>query len=147
MADITVRINGAKVNFSGQQPEFNSEGTRISIPLRGVFDALGYEVLWDGSTQTVTISNGTYTLKFRIGNKKYSIEYLNGWPYNKELDVAPYVSSLGSTMINLRGPLEAVGYVVLWDGKSKTVFTKIKPRQTNVGILPKKPCIYKNHMI
>lgn len=114
MAEVTVRINGVKVLFFGQKPEINQDKGVVSIPLRGIFDTLGYKVDWDGSTQTITIANSKLKLTFVIGNKDYKVLSLIDFTerYPKSLPVAPYINNEGRTMLPLRGPLEAMGYRV-----------------------------------
>ena len=51
----TVQLNGIKIAFD-QIP--NIENGRTLVPLRGIFEALGAEVEWNGATQTVTATKG-----------------------------------------------------------------------------------------
>ena len=49
--DISVVVNGKKIPFSKQQPKMISGVTYV--PLRGVFEEIGYQVLWDDSSKAV----------------------------------------------------------------------------------------------
>jgi hypothetical protein len=88
------------------------------IPLRGVFDALGFEVGWDEDTQEITIEKTGYVLRFMIGNRNYT---LNSRPLR--LDLAPRINpAFNRTMIPLGGPLHEVGYGVEFHIHERTVF-------------------------
>ena len=110
--DITVNVDGKNVDFPNQQPVIQ-EG-RTLIPLRGVFDTLGYEVTWAGDTKTVTLSKDNTLLIIVIGQKSY---FLNG--VSHDIDVPAQIIN-GSTMLPLRAVGEAAGLSVAWDGEKKT---------------------------
>ena len=109
--DISVSINGNVVSFPNQQPVI-VEG-RTLIPLRGVFDNMGYTIDWNGETKTVTLTKGSDTLTVNIGESCY---YLNGEAHS--IDVPAQIIN-SSTMLPLRAIGEASGCEVLWDGETK----------------------------
>jgi hypothetical protein len=120
---VTVRINGVRVMFSDQQPEI-IEG-RTLVPLRGVFDALGFCIDWDEETKTVTIEKADVAkVTFEINNPNYTIvDLTNSAPdRNLTLDVAPRILN-GRTMVPIRYPLEELnlGYRIAWNGEHNTV--------------------------
>ncbi len=109
--DISVSINGNIVSFPNQQPVI-VEG-RTLIPLRGVFDNMGYSIDWNGETKTVTLTKGSDTITVNIGESCY---YLNGTQH--AIDVPAQIIN-SSTMLPLRAIGEASGCEVLWDGETK----------------------------
>lgn len=111
--DVTVSLNGRAVSFPNQQPVI-VEG-RTLIPLRGLFDNMGYSISWNGNTKTVTLSKGSDTITINIGESCY---YLNG--SKKAIDVPAQIIN-SSTMLPLRAIADATGAQVLWDGSTKTV--------------------------
>ncbi|HIE13178.1 MAG TPA: hypothetical protein EYP63_07125 [Desulfotomaculum sp.] len=116
----TVTASAApKVFLDGGQLSFDVpptiEGGRTLVPLRGIFEALGAEVSWDGSTRTVTaVKNGT-TVILTIGAKT---PYRDGTPI--ELDVPAKIVS-GRTLVPLRFVSESLGAGVEWIGETRTV--------------------------
>lgn len=109
--DINVSLNGTIVNFPNQKPVV-VEG-RTLIPLRGVFDNMGYSIGWNGNTKTVTLKKDNETIVINIGENKY---YLNGNAHT--IDVPAQIIN-GSTMLPLRAIADATGADVLWDAKTK----------------------------
>ena len=110
--DINVSLNGNIVSFPNQQPVV-VEG-RTLIPLRGVFDNMGYSIDWDGETKTVTLKKNSDTLKIAIGQASIDV---NG--ASTAIDVPAQIIN-GSTMLPLRAIATATGAEVLWDADSKT---------------------------
>ena len=52
-AGISVALNGENIEFPTQQPFIT--GNRVFIPLRGVFEKLGYDISWDNETKTALL--------------------------------------------------------------------------------------------
>ena len=53
---VTVTLNGNAVVFADQQPLIKD--SRTLVPVRGVLEEMGVEVVWDGDTQTIDMSKG-----------------------------------------------------------------------------------------
>jgi len=113
---ITVTINGNAVYFPDQQPII-VDG-RTLVPVRGVFESLGFGIEWQDSTRTVFLANAYHAVIIRIGN---SIFVTNGVTYG--LDVPARL--IGErTMLPLRAVLESVGVAVDWCGYTWTVLIR-----------------------
>jgi hypothetical protein len=110
--DITVIINGQVQSFP--QPPVAIDGTTL-VPLRGIFEALGAKVEWDGATQTASAVKGDMQVSVQLNNKT---GYVNGKAVT--LNVAPQAIN-GSTMVPLRFISESLGAKVEWDGATRTV--------------------------
>ena len=110
---ITVDVNGQRVIFDNQQPAI-VEG-RTLVPVRGVFEVLGFEVGFDSSTQRVTLESENYVVILTIGSAVFTT---NGISHN--LDVPARIIG-GSTMLPIRAVLESVGYDVDWNGEYRIV--------------------------
>ena len=104
---ITVAIDGEEVTFANQQPII-IDG-RTLVPVRGVFEAAGFNVAWDGTTSTATLTNNNYKVSITIGNDTFTT---NGITHT--LDVPAQVIN-GSTMLPIRAVLESVGFSMDWD--------------------------------
>lgn len=109
---IKVIVNGKAVH-SDVQPVL--ENGRTLVPLRGVFETLGAEVLWDGSTSLITITKGDTVIKMQPNNRTV---YVNGQPVT--LDVPSKLVN-GRTLVPLRFVSETIGADVEWDATTSTV--------------------------
>jgi len=113
-SEINVEVDGIRLNFSDQGPEL-VDG-RTLVPVRDVFEALGFIVEWEEATQTAVLSRGTDTLRITIGESTF-IRNSEGLL----LDVPARIIG-GRTMLPLRLPLESVGFEVGWDtGRSAVI--------------------------
>ena len=111
--EVSVTINGHAVVFEGQGPAI-VDG-RTLVPVRGVFETVGFEVTWDNATRTATLSNDDYEVRITVGNNTFTT---NG--VNHTLDVPAQIIG-GRTMVPIRLPLESVGIEMGWDGATQTV--------------------------
>jgi len=110
---VNVLINGRQLSFDGQGPIIVNG--RALVPVRGVFEALGFRVRWNGDTRTAAISKGTDVITITIGNAFFTI---NG--IQRPLDVPAQVVR-GRTVIPIRLPLESVDHSFRWNSSSRTV--------------------------
>ena len=107
---ISVTVNGQPVVFTDQTPVII--GSRTLVPVRDVFEAMGFDVDWDG--RAILERDGDVII-IPIGSSTFT---LNGVAH--ELDVPAQVIA-GRTMLPLRHVLESVGYQLDWDGTTRTV--------------------------
>ena len=110
--DINVIVNGTALTFD--QPPVVVDG-RTLVPLRAIFEALGAEVKWEQSTQTVTAVRGDATITMQIGSN-----ILKRNRENIELDVPAQIIG-GRTLVPARAVAESFGAEVLWDASTRTV--------------------------
>jgi hypothetical protein len=85
------------------------------VPMRALFEKLGFEVTWDGERQTATALKGGLSIMLTI-NKGTAI--VNQTAYF--LEVSPLIYE-GSTYMPLRFVSEAVGGDVVWDETERSV--------------------------
>ena len=142
--DISVVIHGGngindfqEVNFAGQQPVI-VDG-RVLVPVRGVFEQLGFEVSWNDAARQVTLYHYGYdgftcpqTILLTIGSSVFTSDSgrtTDNQPASYTLDVPAQIIG-GSTMIPLRAVVESIfrahntvqTYVVDWNAESQTVY-------------------------
>ncbi|OBZ14635.1 hypothetical protein A8L34_11990 [Bacillus sp. FJAT-27264] len=110
--DIKVTINGKQLYFDVNPQSIDG---RTFVPMRGIFEALGADIKWDGKTQTVTGSKGETTVKLTINQKQ---AYINGKTVNLD---APATIVKGSTLVPVRFIAESLGADVKWDASTSTV--------------------------
>lgn len=111
---IKVYLNGECIQFSSQEPTIVER--RTLIPLRGIFEKMGYNVSWDANTKSCVISNDIQTITMRSGHKGMQV---NEQAYM--LDVPAQIIN-DSFMIPLRAVAECTGATVTWDAASKSVY-------------------------
>jgi len=115
-SDIAVNIDGYYVNFTGQEPVI--VGGRTLVPVRGVFEQLGFVVTWNGELRQATLTSQLYTVVITIDSDVFTA---NGT--NHRLDVPAQIIN-NSTMIPLRAVLETVGFELDWDADASTVLIR-----------------------
>lgn len=109
---ISIYLDGSQLE-SGTEPMI-VDGA-VLVPMRGLFEAQGAKVIWDGGSKTVTATKGDTTLTYQIGQDTAD---LNGQPLS--LSVPGQIKD-GYTLVPLRFVSEALGSTVSWDPDSRTV--------------------------
>ena len=100
-------------------PYITSAGSTL-IPLRGLLEEMGCEIIWDGDTQTITLKKGLLEIKLQIQNK---LVYVEDPIYGHTMDTltsAPRIKD-SRTFIPVRFVSEMLGYNVAWDGATQTI--------------------------
>ena len=112
-SEISVSIEGELVNFEGQGPVI-VDG-RTLVPVRGVFEALGFEVEWDEVERTVILHREGHLVAITVDSEAFITN-----ARNYTLDVPAQIIN-DRTMLPIRLVLESVGYNVGWDESTRTV--------------------------
>ena len=110
---ISVTINGERVVFTDQNPVIVD--SRTLVPVRGVFEKLGFDVDWAPGTRQAILTSDQYTVVITVGSATFTV---NG--VNRTLDVPAQIIG-DRTMLPIRAVVESVGYFVDWDGPTRTV--------------------------
>jgi len=137
-SDIRVTIDGVAVDFEGQPPTI-VDG-RTLVPVRGVFEALGFDVEWEQSTQTATLTSADYVVVISIGSEVFAT---NG--ANHALDVPAQIID-GRTMLPIRAVLESVGLYVDWDGGTSTVLVNSPALVTHIAAPTPQPAYVSDNL-
>ena len=104
-----VSVNG---NIIGAQTVIVD--SRTLVPVRGVFEELGYTVDWDADTKTATLT-GEKTVVIKSGESVFTVD---GETVTPEV---PQQIIEGRFMLPLRAVGEAIGADVDWEAETKTV--------------------------
>ena len=109
---ITVILNGKQLEFDVEPMLINS---RTMVPMRVIFEALGADVDWDGTTQTAIGVTKNTTIKITIG-KDYLLK-------NNNIVVldSPAVVISGRTLVPVRAIAESLDCKVEWYGETQVV--------------------------
>ena len=118
---IRVALNRTYIQFANNIFPENIQG-RVLVPARGVFEALGFEVSWDGVHQRAILTRHDYEIILTINSATFTV---NG--VGHQLEVPAQILHGGTTFLPLRHPLEAIGYTLEWNGPAQTVhiYTKM----------------------
>jgi uncharacterized repeat protein (TIGR02543 family) len=112
--DMTVNGVSQPIDQYGTVP-VNNDG-RVCLPISAVIQAMGGTVAWNQASQQVTITlNGT-TIILTINSTTAQV---NG--QNQTMNVAPYISSTGRTMVPLSFVTDSLGCTTNWDGANQSV--------------------------
>jgi len=112
-SQVHVTIDDRQVNFTDQGPTIVDD--RTLVPVRGVFEELGFDVDWEQDTQTARLISSSHEVVLTIGSTNF---ITNGKSHT--LDVPAQI--IGErTMLPIRAVLESVGYSVDWNQETYTV--------------------------
>ncbi|MCL1843993.1 MAG: copper amine oxidase N-terminal domain-containing protein [Defluviitaleaceae bacterium] len=101
------------INFGGQNPVI-VEG-RTLVPVRGVFEALGYDVDWDAATSSAILTGFGNEVIISIGSSDFTV---NGRIYT--LDVPAQIIN-DRTMLPFRAILEALNFDFEWHSAARII--------------------------
>jgi len=116
---IEVLFDGQPVEFPDQRPVVVDD--RTLVPVRGVFETLGFVVGWDDAEQQATLTGNKFVVVITVGSYDFTT---NG--ERLELDVPAQLIN-GRVMLPIRAVLESVGYYVGWDDATQTVLITSEP--------------------
>lgn len=115
-------FNCYDVEIDGKIIELNqypvNKNNRILMPVRSIFEELGYSIQWDQETKTVHASKGNDSIIIQIGNKTiiYTVDGVSG---EYICDIAPQIIG-NRTLVPLRGVAESAGCIVDWIEETST---------------------------
>jgi len=116
---IRVSVDGQYITFTGQHPVV-TEG-RTLVPLRAVFEQMGFDVGWESATRQITLTNDRYTAVLAIGSNVMTTNDVR-----HTLDTPPQIIN-DTTMLPIRAVLESVGYFLQWDSGTSTILISSSP--------------------
>ena len=109
--------NDSLVTYTDQTPVIIND--RTYVPIRDVFEKMGFQVDWEQSLKLVTISNDYYYVYIKVDtNGLWILDKAMQTTCTTLTDKVQLVN--GRTMLPLRQILEAMGYSIQWDGATKS---------------------------
>ena len=120
MMSVTVSAAQVKVNDKPIDAEAVIVEGRTLVPVRGVFEELGYTVEYDADTKTAVLTKGSSSVVMTAGEASFTA---NGESITPEV---PQQIINSRFMLPLRAVGEALGAEVDWDAQTKTASVKAK---------------------
>lgn len=111
--NVQVTLNGSPVEFYGVNPMMVNN--RLMVPVRGIFEKMGANVVWAGSTRTVVATQGSRVVMMRVGDRQATVDAKTVF-----LD-APPVLVRDRVLVPLRFISESLGATVDWNAKSNAI--------------------------
>ena len=111
-AAVTVLLDGKEMEFD--QPPVIITG-RVMVPLRAIFESLGYTIEWLPTSHTAIARKENYTVTVQIDNP--CVIYGSN---TYQCDVPPLIMS-DRTLVPLRAVSECSGCTVIWNNATRTV--------------------------
>ncbi len=123
---ITVVLNNETIDFGGAEPVVIN-GTML-VPIRGIFEKIGANFIWNENDESVKITYGNYVITQKIGNKEL-VMFNTSSNKRKSIELEePAQLIKGRVMIPLRQTVGAIRQAKLtWDDKSRTAYIEAKP--------------------
>lgn len=95
------------------------KNSNTMIPLRGLLEAMGASIEWNGDNQSIKITKESITIDMQIRNILVYVTNVKG-TVRYSFRTAPIIKD-GRTFIPLRFISENLGYEVAWDGDTRTI--------------------------
>ncbi|MBR6401390.1 MAG: copper amine oxidase N-terminal domain-containing protein [Firmicutes bacterium] len=114
-ADVKVFVDGEQIIFPDVQPTIIE--SRTYVPLRGVFEKLGYNIEWDDSTKTAALTNEKTAVYANVNDLRIETD-----SYRRAVGNGLYPIIIdGRMMLPVRAISEASGCDVTWDANTHSV--------------------------
>lgn len=125
--DITVELDGKKLNFDVSPIIMDG---RTMVPMRVIFEELGYNVEWNEQNRAVKAVKGDDIINMRVDFYTF---WKSGAAY--QTDVAPCILD-GRTLVPVRVISEASGCKVDWDASARKVIIAKNNEQAVPTVTP-----------
>ena len=116
-SNINVTLNGLAISFGYAKPEIING--RTMVPVRGLFEKMGYSIKWDSATRTATLTSNENTItcsETKLTKTDKGTEQTT----TVQSDVLPQIVN-NRFYLPLRSVANAADCNVDWDSASKTV--------------------------
>ena len=139
--DIWVFVDGVRVIFPDQQPIIVNN--RTLVPVRGVFEMLGYTVYWSEATRSAMLHRGKeQSITIPSGGTNFTSTRDSGRTVQTITPDVPQQIINGRMMLPLRAISEVMdGVSVEWDGRNRAVIitTSSGPSSTPLPVQTPSP--------
>ena len=116
-SNINVTLNGLNITFGDAKPEIING--RTMVPVRGLFEKMGYSIKWDSATRTATLTSSDNVITCSE-TKLTKTDKETEQTTTVQSDVLPQIVN-NRFYLPLRSVANAADCNVDWDSASKTV--------------------------
>ncbi|MCL2838154.1 MAG: copper amine oxidase N-terminal domain-containing protein [Oscillospiraceae bacterium] len=118
-SEIRVLLNGTPIEFDVPPQIIDN---RTMVPFRAIFEALGFDVEWDGEEQSIFVPQRHGAIKLWIDSNVMMIwrDFAEVYEEKITLDVPPMIVD-NRALVPLRAVSEAINAEVEWDEDTRTV--------------------------
>ena len=116
-SNINVTLNGIDISFGAAKPEIING--RTMVPVRGLFEKMGYSIKWDSATRTATLTSSDNIITCSE-TKLTKTDKETDQTTTVQSDVLPQIVN-DRFYLPLRSVASAADCNVDWDSASKTV--------------------------
>ena len=109
--NIRVTVDGVLIHFEDVQPRMVDR--RVLVPVRGVFEHMGFTVDWISQVRMATLANNDFFIEIPAGGTYFLVNGIQHFP-----DV-PQQNVDGRLLLPLRAIAEAVGGTADWDSDNQ----------------------------
>jgi hypothetical protein len=117
---LVLTVGSATIKLNGVEKQIDSPPVIVSgrtfVPIRALVENIGGTIGYSEATQEININYLNKTVVMQIGNTAATV---NGTPAT--MDVPPYISDEGRTMIPLRFVVENLGLWIVWDDPTQSI--------------------------
>jgi hypothetical protein len=122
---ISITLDGYRLPTNPQPIGYKG---RVMVPFRAVTTALGLQVNYEASTQTIIAKNQDKEIRFRVGDHTVLV---NGQP--QQIDAEP-IALDDRSYVPVRFLSETIGALVDWEGATSTVNIRSQPRHLHTEV-------------
>lgn|GEM_PF-3195219 len=116
--EISVIIDGVPVDFDGQKPMVVNGN--LLVPVRGVFEHLGFDVSWEQATQTVNMIRADDVFIITIGERD-SYGPVNSHGSSRIPQLVPAQIIDGRTMVRIDAFVNRLGLATEWNNVERVM--------------------------
>ena len=118
--EITKIVGETRETIKIDAAPFIEDGSTL-IPVRGLFELMGADILWDSTDQTVLVKDEKHKILLQIENKLVRIEDPELGSITTMTLICPPEIVSGRTFIPLRFISERLGYEVSWNADTSEI--------------------------
>ncbi|MCL2572720.1 MAG: copper amine oxidase N-terminal domain-containing protein [Defluviitaleaceae bacterium] len=114
-----VTLDGYLIAFPDQNPIMDNN--RVLVPVRGVFEKMGFYVTWNAETRVARLESDTLIITIPADSNSFTISN-NGFGHNAIQIITPDVPQRmvnNRMLLPLRAVAEAVGATAYWDSNNR----------------------------
>ena len=123
IGDSTIKVKKGESEYKKTMdvaPFIDGASSSTLIPLRGLLEEMGAEIIWNGESEKITVVTKSGRIEMQIQNNLVYVEHPQYGMIRYTLPVVPKIKN-SRTFIPLRFVSEHLGYSVSWNGELQEI--------------------------